>query len=134
MRQIVSTLLILIIVYSTIGIRVNEHYCEVSNTTSHSYFKVEKDCCPSQENSCPFHKKKKDCCKDEVSLVHLDQDIHYQPESIDADFYFSTVTPFLLEYKNIISSTFESKKTKGRAPPLIHQEKNTQSFLQVYII
>lgn len=132
MRQIVSILLISIIVYTTVGIRINEHYCEVSNTTSYSLFKVEKDCCPTQENSCPFHKKKKDCCTDEVSLVHLDQDIHFQPESIDAQFFLSTVAPFSLAYENIVSSIFEAKKTKGRAPPLLIQEKNTQSFLQVY--
>jgi len=131
MKQIISILLIFTVIYTTIGVRINEHYCEISNTTSYSYFEVE-DCCPKPQNSCPFHQKKNDCCSDEVNIVHLDHDIHFQPESIEAKLLVSHISLLPLEYKSHDSNTFETNVLKGRAPPLILQSEDVQARLQVY--
>ena len=132
MRQLVSILLTFTILYTTIGVRINEHYCEVSDTTSYSYFEVEDSCCPQPKNSCPFHQKKDDCCSDKISIVHLDHDVHFQPETIDAKLLFNDLALLSTTYKSTNAQTFKTKILKGRAPPWIYQNHDNQALLQVY--
>ena len=134
MKGIASIFLIFTIIYTTIGIRINVHHCEVTNITNYSIFETD-NCCSKTKSSCPLHQEKDDCCSDQINLVHLGQDIHFFPAVITpnqllVEFKF---TGYL--FKKSLPSSLQSKEIRGRAPPKTHhQEENRQALHQVYII
>ena len=133
MKSLASILLILTIIYTTIGVRVNAHHCEITNITNYSVFEVE-DCCPKEKNSCPLHQQKNDCCSDQINLVHLGQDIHFYPDAITPN---QLLVGFLFtnySYKSPSTKGIQLKEVKGRAPPILYQQENRQALHQVYII
>ena len=133
MRSIISIFLIFTIIYTTIGVQINAHYCEVTDVTSYALFEDE-DCCSKSEKTCSFHQEKDDCCTDEINLVHLGQDVHFYPDVITPKLDILSFSYVGFTYQTAIINQTQAKPTVGRAPPLLKRQENRQALHQVFII
>jgi hypothetical protein len=133
MKQIISIFFILVIVYTTIGVKINAHHCLTSNTTDYSILKKE-NCFKGPVSCCKAKTHTNDCCTDETRLVHLGQDIYFSaeltvPSQILIGFLFSE---FSIKEKK--PNRLDLKEIKGRAPPLLYEKESRQALNQVFII
>lgn len=143
MKQIMPILLAIFILTSSIGIKVNKHFCEKEGLKI-SYFTDFNDCTcevPVEKHSCCKKKQEKQekkddgCCHDESEYLIFDENytVDNQVVSID-DFanlqtaiYYSIFSPKVSLEEEASSHVF-----KEYSPPL--PDKDIPVFVQSFLI
>lgn len=134
MRTVISSILTLLILCTTIGIRVNKHYCSKSKQANYSLTK-QSSCCTKHKPSCPLHELESNCCIDSSDLIRLGNDVHFIKKEIvsNQSFTFNNLDYFYALAKK--TNTYPESNLKGRAPPLVSKNtSNPQAYFQVFII
>ncbi len=142
MKFSVSFILVISILFSSIGVKVNRHYCPKEGLLI-SFFKDHKKCqCKHQEKrACCHHKtksttlKKKGCCQEESTFFQLDYNYISQVQSLKFNPFEIWITP-VYHYILPLESTKVNNRKKGNFInyfPLI-PDKNIRIKIQSFII
>lgn len=132
--KISSTLLALLVLFSTFSFTVEKHYCG-DFLVSVSYFGDGEDCSgEAGEEDCddPEVIKKKNCCKDEVEQVQGQDDLKNTVEKFDIQKQ-QFIVAFLSSYYNLFVENYEQTNTNEfYSPPNL--DLDLQVLHEVYII
>jgi hypothetical protein len=118
-HKIISLVLVLNVLFSTVGLSCNAHYCG-GKLSSLTYFTKAKCCCGDKEDD------KDSCCKNEVTVVQYKNDfivsqnvLPVKPEITTSIFI---VNPFLSDAFNCTDNyfipTIHQSKCDYHSPPL----------------
>ena len=132
LRKISTTLLSLLVLFSSMSFTIDEHYCG-TNLMDVSYF-GDADNCGSEEvtmNSSISSVKQNNCCKNETTLLEssiFNKEKFINLQHIDAEVLFFKANSYLGTYKDI---AIEIEYYTNFSPPDIAQDIQVlhQAFL-----
>ena len=122
-KQISTTLLSFIVLFSSMSFAIDEHYCG-NNLMDVSYF-GDADNCGSEEvtmNSSSSSVKQNNCCKDETTLLEssiFNKEKFINLQHVDAEVLFFKANSYLGTYKDI---AIEIEYYTDFSPPDIAQD------------
>lgn len=134
LQKIGSTLLALLVLFSTFSFTVEKHYCG-DFLVDVSFFGDAQDCAEELgEEDCdsPQVIQKKKCCKDEVEKIEGQDDLKNSIEKFDLEKQQFLVA-FIQSYKSLFLAESQQKKENiHHIPPKLI--KDLQVLHEVYII
>ena len=143
-RRIISLLMCFLLLLSSNGFALHEHFCSTENSSTYSLISSEtckhekKTCCASNAvKSCANsnieeHTEKEDCCNDELRFSKLE--IEYLTSVSEIEIENAEVIVFTDNFIHLASLNIKSENLflKGKNPPPLLKDNQCTTFLQCF--